>query len=390
MMNLLTNLEKSAGGFSHFRMRAAIIACLFGLVLAAGCDGSASGQPDFGPTVDRLIATAQNTNKVPSLCVAIGRKGAVLYSQCAGMIDIAKNIPATPNSIYMIASVTKQFTTTAIMMLANQNPPALSIDDPVSKYIPALSTDRDVTIASLMNMSAGLVDYTTLPQAPTWFSGVAPSTVIDALAPLPLHFQSGTAFEYSNSNTFVLGAVIEKVTGTTYGNFIESRILEPNGLASTHYGPAPTGANAVGYTRDDTGNLVPALVIDPSALYSAGALSSDVLDMVKWDWLLLGGGILPAKLVTEMTTAPPVNGFSHSEPSVYGFGLNSTEVYGRPIVMHGGRIPGFNNVTSTFTDTGWSISVMSNIDASDYVADVLWRQILDAICTPTSPFRPQC
>ncbi len=120
------------------------------------------------------------------------------------------------------------------------------------------------------------------------------------------------------------------------------------------------------------------------------ALSSDVLDMVKWDWLLLGAGLLPAKVVTQMTTPPPINGSSHSEPSVYGFGPNSTELYGRPIVMHGGRIPGFNDVTSTFTDTSWSISVMSNIDVSNYVADVLWRQILDAICSPSSSFRPEC
>jgi CubicO group peptidase (beta-lactamase class C family) len=386
-MNLWSKLRKSGRGFLHLTLPAVALSALFA---AAGCNGSASGAPDFACTVDRLIAAAQTTNKVPSLCVAIGRKGIVLYAQCAGMIDIARSIPATPDSIYMIGSVTKQFTTTAIMMLANQNPPALSINDPVSKYVPELATDPAVTIASLMNMSAGLVDYTTLPEAPTWFKGVAPSTVIKALAPLPLRFQSGTAFEYSNSNTFVLGVVIEKLSFTTYGNFIETRVLEPNCLASTHYGPSPTGANAVGYSRDESGNLVPALVIDPSALYSAGALSSDVLDMIKWDWLLLGGSIVPAGAVVQMATPAPVNGFSHSEPSVYGFGLNSTQLYGRPIVMHGGRIPGFNDVTSTFTDTGWSISVMSNIDASDYVADVLWRQIVDTICAPASPFRPEC
>jgi D-alanyl-D-alanine carboxypeptidase len=212
--------------------------------------------------------------------------------------------------------------------------------------------------------------------------------VINALAPLPLHFQSGTAFEYSNSNTFVLGAVIEKVTGKSYGNFVETEVLAPNGLASTHYGPSPNGPNAVGYTRDEKGELVPAFIIGPSALYSAGALSSDVPDIVKWDWLLLGGGIVPAGLVNQMTTPPPINGSSHSEPSVYGFGLNSTELYGRPIVMHGGRIPGFNDVTSTFTDTGWSI--MSNIDVSNCVSDLLWRQIVDAICAPTSPLRAEC
>ncbi len=375
---------------SDWRAAAQIFTCLCALLTAIGCNGSASGEPDFGAAVDRLIATAQTANAVPSLCVAIGRKGVVLYAHCAGLIDIANNIPATPASIYMIGSVTKQFTTTAIMTLANQNPPALSINDPVAKYIPELAADPGVTIASLMNMSAGLVDYTTLPEAPDWFSGVAPSTVIDALAPLPLHFNSGTAFEYSNSDTFVLGAVIEKISGTSYGNFIESKILEPNGLTSIHYGPSPSGPNAVGYARDDAGNLVHAPVIDPSALYSAGALSSDVLDIVKWDWLLLGGGIVPAGVVTQMTTPPPINGSSHSDPSVYGFGLVSTQLYGRPMVMHGGRIPGFNDVTSTFMDTGWSISVMSNIDVSNYVADLLWRQILDTICTPDSPFRPEC
>jgi CubicO group peptidase (beta-lactamase class C family) len=182
----------------------------------------------------------------------------------------------------------------------------------------------------------------------------------------------------------------ERVSGTTFGNFIETRIIEPNGLASIHYGPSPTGPNAVGYTRDDAGKLVPALVIDPSALYSAGALSSDVLDIIKWDWTLLGGGIVPAGVITQMTSPPPINASSQSDPSVYGFGLISTQLYGRPIVMHGGRIPGFNDVTSTFMDTGWSISVMSNIDVSNYVADLLWRQILDTICTPASPFRPEC
>lgn len=369
---------------------AGIIISFILVLIAAGCTGSASGQPDYTSKVDQLIDTAQTTNNVPSICVAIGRNGNVTYSHCSGLIDVENRIPATPNSIYQIASVTKQFTSAAIMMLANQNPPALALTDPVSKYVPELATDPGITIESLMNMSAGLVDYVTLPQFPGWFNGVAPSTVISALAPLPLSFPSGTAYEYVNSDPFVLGVVIENITGLSYGDFIQSKLLAPNGLTSTTYGPSPTGANAVGYTRDDSGNLVRSAVIDPSVTFAAGGLNSNVLDIVKWDGLLLGGKILPADELRQMTTPPPITGSSHSEPSVYGYGLIVTKLYGRKIVMHGGRVPGFNNVTSTFTDTGWSISVMSNIDKRDYIADGLWRQILDTVCTPGSPFRPEC
>lgn len=368
-----------------------VAALLFAFTLAA-CNGSdsASAEPSFNAQVDALIDSAQTTNRVPSICAAIGKKGNVIYSHCSGMIDIAGGTPATPTSIYQIGSITKQFTTVAIMMLANQNPPALALSDPITRYIPALTNASTVTLETTMNMSSGLVDYTTLPQVPQWYNGVAPGTVISALVPFGLHFPAGTAFEYSNSNMFLLGVVIEHASGMTYGNFLQRRILGPNNLTSISYGPSPTGPNAVGYTRDDKGDLTVVPNLAPSASYAAGALNSNVLDIVKWDWLFLGGQVLPSKLVAQMTAPPPINGSSHSEPSVYGFGVNSTELYGRPIVMHGGRVPGFNAITSTFTDTGFSVMAVTNIDVTGYVIDTVWRQIVDRVCAPTSEFQPQC
>ncbi len=123
-----------------------VLFCL-SVLTGAGCNSSASSEPDFSTKVDKLVDTAQTANQVPSICVAIGRKGKPIYAHCSGMIDLANNTPAPPESIYLIGSVTKQFTTTAIMMLANQKPPALSLSDPVSKYIPALSSDPGITIA---------------------------------------------------------------------------------------------------------------------------------------------------------------------------------------------------------------------------------------------------
>jgi CubicO group peptidase (beta-lactamase class C family) len=365
-----------------------IIFIAFWFILSA--PAAAAPEPGFSVTVDRLIDQTVANNRLPSICLAIGRRGKVIYTHCAGQMNLAGNLPATPSTVYQIGSVTKQFTTTAVMLLANQQPPAVALNAPVANYVPEMATDPTITVASMMNMSAGLVDYTTLPEAAGWLSGVDPLTVVNALAPLPLNFQSGTAFDYSNSDMYVLGVLIENVTGQTYGQYLQEALLKPNGLNATNYGPSPVGPNAVGYTRDSSGNLIPAIIVDPSASYAAGALTSNITDIIKWDWLLLGGHILPPRLVTQMTTPPPINGSSHGEPSVYGYGLISTALYGRPIVMHAGRIPGFNDITSTFTDTGWSIVVMTNIDVTNYVADNTWRAILDTVCAPSSKFKRQC
>lgn len=217
----------------------------------AGRKSASAQTPRFSGTVDSLIDRTVANNRLPSICVAIGKRGKVIYTHCAGQMDLAKNLPATPSTIYQIGSITKQFTTTALMLLANQKPSAVTLNAPVANYVPQMATDPTITVASMMNMSAGLVDYTTLPEAAGWLNGVDPLTVVNAIAPLPLHFQSGTAFEYSNSDMYVLGVLIENVTGQSYGQYLQTALLEPNGLNATNYGPSPIGPNAIGYTRDD-------------------------------------------------------------------------------------------------------------------------------------------
>jgi D-alanyl-D-alanine carboxypeptidase len=159
------------------------------------------------------------------------------------------------------------------MLLANQQPSAVTLNAPVANYVPQMATDPTIAVASMMNVSAGLVDYTTLPEAAGWLSGVDPLTVVNANAPLPLHFQSGTGFEYSNSDMFLLGLLIENVTGQSYGRYLQTALFDPNALNSTNYDPSPIGPNAVGYTRDENGNLIPGIIVDPSASYAAGGLT---------------------------------------------------------------------------------------------------------------------
>jgi D-alanyl-D-alanine carboxypeptidase len=388
MENVTMNPATSQTTRRPIALAVAVIAIFW--LTVVGWKSASAQTPRFKGSVDNLIDRTVANNRLPSICVAIGKQGKVIYTHCAGQMNLAKNLPATPSTIYQIGSVTKQFTATALMLLANRKPSAVVLNAPVANYVPQMAPDPTITVANMMNMSAGLVDYTTLPEAAGWFGGVDPLTVVNAIAPLPLHFQSGTAFEYSNSDMYVLGVLIENVTGQTYGQYLQTALLQPNGLNATNYGPSAVGPNAIGYTRDDSGNLIPAIIVDPSASYAAGALTSNITDIIKWDWLLLGGHILPSKLVTQMTTPPPINGSGYGEPSVYGYGLMSTVLYGRRIVLHAGRIPGFNAITSTFTDTGWSIVVMTNIDVTNYVVDNAWREILETVCSPSSKFRQQC
>lgn len=142
--------------------------------------------------------------------------------------------------------------------------------------------------------------------------------MVAAITPLPLNFPPGTAFQYNNTNYFLLGAIVARVGGDTFGGYLRDNLLLPFGLKETFDGPAPGVPNAAGYRGSDN-QLAP--VLDPAALRGAGSLSTTVLDLVRRDWLLLGGGILSPSVIREMTTPPRVPIFEKKEPSPYAMGL---------------------------------------------------------------------
>ena len=167
------------------------------------------------------------------MTVAIAKNGTVLYTQGYGYADLSNCQAAQPDNNFQIGSVTKQFTAAAVLQL--QNAGMLDIDHAVVSYLPSYGFDSRITLRMLLNQTSGLADYLAFAAAPTWVNGVSEQTVLTAIAQAPLILTPGSSYSYSNSNYYILGSIIEAVSGITYPNYLANNIFTPVGLSHTSY-----------------------------------------------------------------------------------------------------------------------------------------------------------
>lgn len=356
---------------------------LFSLVLLcpwlASCGGSSSpssaAKPaSLGSTVDAIANAAMQQQGLPGMTIALGKNGTMLYVKAYGVSNVATKLTTQSNTIFGIGSITKQFTAALIMKLQEQG--KLQVDDPLDAYLPAYNFSSKITLRMLLTHTSGLADYTTFPSYPGWATnGVSEATLLTAVSQVPLLSQPGTQWSYSNSNYFALGAVIEKVTGQSYETNLNQYIIQPLGLTSTYYSLPPSSQSAIGYTMGTT-DLVPALVVNRSAPFAAGALSSSVIDLVDWDNALVNGQAVSPASFKEMTTPIPL--IVGNGSGSYGFGLELSAFNGRPTMWHGGAINGFDADTEVFLDSGFAVEVLVNRDGADPVSIV--NQIVTSVC----------
>jgi CubicO group peptidase (beta-lactamase class C family) len=213
--------------------------------------------------------------------------------------------------------MTKQFTAALIMKLQEQG--QLRVDDSIANYLPEYSFPSAITLRMMLTHTSGLANFTDFPQLGDWVrNGVSEATVLTAVSQAPLQFQPGTQYSYSNSNFFALGTIIEKLTGQSYAADLKQYILQPLGLTNTYYSLPPADKSATGYASNGSG-LVPAIIWDRSAAFAAGALSSNVYDLVAWDNALISGKVVSPASFKAMTAS---NGFEIPAGGSYGFGLH--------------------------------------------------------------------
>jgi len=301
-------------------------ALMLGLAACGGSssDSSSPPQSDVSRTVNKIINNIAKAYQLPSVSVAMAHKGVPFYSYSVGFADLADKTRATPSQIYQIASVSKQFTATAIMQLANASPPLLSLSDPLAKYFPDLNPTFDprITINQALTMTTGLDTYETLPQFTEWGKkGVAVTTLLQTVINLPLLFPPGTKFHYSNSNYIALAAIVERTTKQTFQQYLTNNVIGPANLSSTFSYLAPSG-NASGYEDLIINSPADPPHLDVSVLLGPGSMSSTVLDLCKWDWELLNGEVVPPAVVKQMTTPTGVPDFAIPNiASIYAYGL---------------------------------------------------------------------
>ena len=329
----------------------------------AASPASTASSPAAISAVDTMLAN-MNSQGTFSGSVLVSQHGNVLLSKGYGFADRAQKIPNGPQTRFLIGSITKQFTAAAILLLEVQG--KLKVGDLICKYIAQCPAAWGViTIKELLTHTSGIPDYLTAIHDFYGYVGPAltPLQIIAHFRDLPLEFAPGTSWKYDNSGYFLLGYIIEQVSGLSYEAFLEKNILTPLNLSDTGRYHNSNGL-AVGY-RD--GSAKPADFENPSIPYADGCLYSTVEDVNRWEQALTTDALLPATSRAEM--------FS-DQGAGYGYGFFiGTDSFGHPIIWHGGTISGYQSTEARYPVDGLTVIVLANQDNADLTT------ILGAIST---------
>ena len=313
---------------------------------------SAELRLELAAKIDDLLQAHHAIDQL-SGAVLVADAGEVVYSGAVGMANSDWDVPNTPATKFRLASITKQFTAMAVLLLVDEG--KLDLDASITTYLrdyPAASGDR-VTLHHLLNHTSGIPSYTDRPgfMRNEAKERMSVAEFVREYCSDPLDFEPGTEFRYNNSGYFLLGAILEEVTGQTYAEVLEERIFAPLGMRDSgvddQYRVIP--GRAVGYD-DILGGRRVALWLDMTTPGAAGAMYSTVGDLWKWDQALRAGTLLQGELATRMVT-PGLGDYGYGweleeRPADTGgslFGEASTEGT-RTIEYHGGGMPGVSTL----------------------------------------------
>ncbi|MCX7974558.1 MAG: serine hydrolase [Candidatus Aminicenantes bacterium] len=285
--------------------------------------------------------------------VLIGYKGKIIFEKGFGLANYELNVPIASRTKFRLGSLTKSFTATAILQLAERG--LLNLNDLVSKYLPDYPQGDKITIHHLLTHASGIPNFTALPAYPKF--KLNPTTLnrtIGLFRQLPLEFEPGTKFRYSNSNYILLTAIIEKVSGQNYADYLRENIFLPLNMLETGYDDPNSiiKYRARGYSLKD-GEVINAPYIDMTVPAGAGGLLSTVGDLFAWDQGLRSDQILKAASREKMFTPYLEN---------YGYGWVIKKINGRLVAQHSGSIEGFVSQMIRFLDDDLCLIILSNFD----------------------------
>jgi len=347
-------------------LRFALAVCVFGAAAApagAACTGTLPA-----PQVVAIAAIAQRAlaeQHVSGVSIGVGRNGDELFACGYGLRDREHGLAADAATVYPIGSITKQFTAALIMKLVAAG--KLDLDDRLASHLPSAPHARELTVRNLLDQTSGLADYVNaLPEKDpsSQLFGLRPDQYAGRIAGDPLHFKPGSKYEYSNTNYMLLGVLVATVTGQPYEEALQSAILDPAQLASTEYlqtltPPGPDAAHGYDYAKKQ---FVALPDMSMAWANTAGALASNVADLIRWDGAFFGGKVVDAKAVRTMTTPPKLAAAASKQPLLHGyaFGWAIGTGNGRRIIWHNGGVIGGRAMNATFPDTGLEVIVLMN------------------------------
>lgn len=354
-----------------FRAHAAAWPVLLAILLST--PAPAARPATTAETIDAMLAKAVPTDGPGAVVIAV-KDGRTVFRKAYGMANLELGVPLTPDSVFRLGSITKQFTATAVLMLAEERKLALS--DPITKFLPGYPTHGHViTVEHLLNHTSGIRSYTGIPgyMGTKIQADLTPTQLIDAFKSEPMDFAPGDCWQYNNSGYVLLGAVIEKASGKTYADFVADRIFKPLGMKATAYGAeGPVlPKRAAGYTRDGE-TVFNARYLSMSQPYSAGALVSTVDDLAAWDAALYTEKLVK-KASLEKAWTPAVT--RDGKATHYGYGWGISTLRGAPAIAHGGGIFGFSTYAIRLPDEKVYVAVLANSDSPRTDPGMLGKRI---------------
>lgn len=307
--------------------------------------------------VDDLVKTEMRRQRLSGLSLAVVKEGKIIKAEGYGLANVEHNIPAKPETVYQIGSVSKQIIAAGIMLLMQEG--KVSLDDQISKFLEGTPDIwKEITVRHLLTHTSGIVR-----EAPGFdpYKIQNDADVIKTAYALPLRFAPGEKWEYCNVGYFALAEIIRKVTGKPWGEYLHERIfqsLEMNATRTTSTTEiVPNRAD--GYVWKD-GKLRNADIF--FALRPSGAFLSTVLDLAKWGAALYSDQFLKPTTREQMWTPVKLN---NGTTYPYGFGWELNTLAGHKRVSHSGSLPGFRATISRFVDDKLTIIVLANADLAD-------------------------
>jgi len=310
------------------------------------------------------------------MVVLVVDHGQIVQNAAFGVRNLATKAPVDTDTRFEIGSITKQFTAAAILQLKEQR--KLSLDDTLGKYIPQYAPGANITLRQMLLQISGIPSYTDVPGFAKMISITQSGTytisqpgsiegVLGLIKNMPLDFASGTKWEYSNSNYYLLGHIVEIVSGQTWSSYISENIFKPAGMTQSSFieNEASIPDMATGYALVKN-NLMPVASFNGWA-WGAGRIVSQAGDLAKCDAALVAGKIISPQDLALMT-APgtlPAGRLGH-----YGFGWVVDSYDSQPRIWHNGATLGFNATNQLYPSSQQAVIVLTNFGGgADQIAD---------------------
>ena len=326
--------------------------------------------------VDAIVRQALTDTGVPSASIAIVQAGAITYLEAYGDGRIEPHTPALPSMRYSIGSISKQFTAAAVLLLAEQG--KLSLDDPVSRFVPNLTRGTEVTIRELLSHTSGYQDYWPQDYVPPFMlQSITADKILDQWARKPLDFDPGTEWQYSNTNFVIAGLIVEKASGEPLLQFLSEHIFAPLGMKSVMNIDQNRLAetDATGYLRYALGPPRLAPKEGKGWLFAAGELAMPAEDLAKWDISIINQTVLrPASYAQMEKEVVLKNGLG----TRYGLGVDVRQESGQRAIEHGGEVSGFTAHNLVFPDAQIAVVVLVNEDSVEASSDIA-RKLADLL-----------